>query len=70
MFHIDGDSFFVAMAFQVRGDLEPLAALRAAHGSTGFNGDDLGPMFRQQTSQGRPDDAGGKTENPNAGKRQ
>ena len=63
MFHVDSNSLFVAVAFQVRGDLKPLAALRAAYRSTGLNGDDFGAMFGQQTTKRRPDDAGRKTEN-------
>jgi hypothetical protein len=58
------------MAFEVGGDLKSLPAMQATPGSTGFNGDDFGPMFGQQTAQRRPDDAGGETENSNPRKRQ
>jgi hypothetical protein len=70
MFHVYGHSLLVAMAFEIRGDLKSLPVLRAAYGSTGLNSNNLSAMLSQQTSQRWPNDAGGKTENSNARKRQ
>jgi hypothetical protein len=69
MFHVYRHPLFIAMTFQVSGDLKSLPARRAPQSPTGFNGYDFGAMFGQQTSKRRPDDAGGETENSNTGKR-
>ena len=66
MFHIDGDTFAIAMALQVRSDLEILSALWAARHAARFDGDHFRAMFGEQAGQRRPDDAGRKTDNANS----
>jgi hypothetical protein len=45
--HVDGNPFAAAVTFQIRGNLKLLAALRAADGAAGFNGDNLRAMLSQ-----------------------
>ncbi len=66
MLHVDRDPFAIAVAFQIRGDLEFLRELPSPRRSASFDGNNFGAVFREQTAQRRPHDAGRKTYDANS----